>query len=322
MLEGSSVDEDCKGITFFVMQTEKGENGVVHYQAYVELKKAIGMRALKKIFGSRVHVEASRGNAAENIAYCTKVRSRCVDDIMSITGQWGHAKQSGGLQSCAIKIKNGAKMQQIIDEHPGIALNSFSKIERFIAHQAGPRDSVPIVTILYGLTGCGKTQWVMKHCKNKDTYWLAPPSPKLWWTHYMCEDVVVMDDFCDHWFRLTNLLHLLDSKPYKVEPKGGQTEFNSKNIMITTNVDPRDWYRKVVDSKYHKDALARRIRDFATIYDCTSEHGPSSLIDGSSTMKMVKRTARFEFREYGDLDFSRGENAGVGDMSSGNNFEF
>ncbi len=278
VLLSGNVAEHAKDLTFFVVQTEKGDGtvgdspvGTVHYQCYCEFKKAVEWSTLKKIFGNRIHIESARANAAANIRYCTKNRTRYTGGDHCISGQWGTAKQSGSMMSCAIKILGGATLERIVDEHPSVALLHLAKIERLMAYSKGPRVEKPKVTILYGLTGCGKSQYCMRTF-GTNAYWVSPPASGIvWFGHYVGQDVCVFDDFHDHWFQLTHLLRILDSTPLQVAPKGGQVPFHSGHLVFTSNVDPRDWYSQYKGKKAHKEAFERRIVDFAEIYDCSLE---------------------------------------------------
>ncbi len=79
----------------------------------------------------------------------------------------------------AIKILNGAKLTQIVDEHPDLALLHMSRLESFVAYAKGTRTEVPKITILYGLTGCGKSQYCVR--TFKEAYWVpTPDSGRVW----------------------------------------------------------------------------------------------------------------------------------------------
>jgi len=188
VLDGNLAPE-CKNLQFFVVQTERGSDGRLHYQAYAEFKRRCELNTLKAIFGDRVHVEVSRGNSAANIRYCTKNESRVTGEAICISGQWGSPKRGGDVQSAAIKILNGSNYGAIVDEHPGLCLTHGPRVEAFIAESKGMRTSVPKITILCGLTGCGKSLY----CQLKfgtAAYWVAPPDGKqVWFGHYMCQDV-------------------------------------------------------------------------------------------------------------------------------------
>ena len=275
LLDGN-VAEHCSNLTFVVVQTERGSDGRVHYQAYCEFKKAVALSEVKKIFGDRIHVEAARATSAANIRYCTKNDSRIEDHACRVSGQWGTPKRGGGVMMAAVRILNGDKVDDVVQDFPDVALLHMNKIENFVAYAKGKRTSVPKITILYGSTGCGKSQYCVKTFPN--AYWVCPPdSRRVWFGHYVGQDVCIFDDFHDHWFMLTHLLRLFDSTPMMVAPKGSQVPFNSGHIVITSNVDPRDWYSGYKGKKAHKDALERRLQDFATVFDCTVVDTPTGM---------------------------------------------
>ncbi len=305
LAEGKDAPE-AKFLSYFVVQTEKGDNDTVHYQAYCEFSKSVEWSAVKKIFGDRIHIEEARANAAANIRYCTKNESRYTDGDYCLHGQWGTPKKGGSAMSLAIKIMNGLEMDEATELYPDIVMLNGPKVEAFIARSKGHRSSRPKVTILYGATGCGKSQYCMEEFGTK-AYWVNPPTGgRVWWGHYMGQSVAVFDDFHDHWFMLTAFLRILDSTPLMVAPKGGQVPFTSGHLVFTTNVDPRDWYSGYKGKKAHKDALERRIQDFSEIIDCTLEEevDPEDSFEEVLVRKRVKRTEVFKFREDLGMNFA------------------
>lgn len=319
--------EHATDLTFFVVQTEKGDGtdgtpeGTVHYQAYCEFRKKIEWSTLKKIFGDSIHIINSRGNAVTNIRYCTKDDTRYTGGPFCLRGSWGTAKRGGTKLTLALDIKSGMSMKDVDDKYPDLVMMHGPKIEGYIARSKGQRNFKPKVTILYGLTGCGKSQYCMQ-VFGTEAYWVSSPAgSKVWWGHYMGQKVCIFDDFYDGWFKLTDMIHLLDSVPYMVEPKGDQVPFTSELLVFTSNVDPRDWYSnygsKPEEKKEHRDALERRIQDFAVIVDCTKETVDTGYFGMSERRVRTARTELFKFRDDMGLNFTT---AGTGDMTSGNGF--
>ncbi len=299
LLENGSDVEGAGNLSFFVVQTEKGENGTVHYQCYAEFKKSVEWTRVKAIFGPTIHVEVARANAASNIRYCTKNDTRYTGDVLCVSGQWGIPKKGGSVMSLAIKVLNGLEMDEATELYPDIMMMHGPKVEAFIAKSKGTRTWKPKITILYGLTGCGKSQYCVEHFGTK-AYWVSgPDSGRVWWGHYMGQEVCVFDDFNEDWFKLVQLLHIMDSTPLWVAPKGSQVPFTSRHLVFSSNVDPRDWYQGYAGKKAHKDALERRIQDFAEIIDCTLEEevDESDSFEMVLVRKRVKRTEVFKFRE-------------------------
>ncbi len=231
----------------------------------------------------------------------------------------------------AIKVLNGAKRDEIIEQHPEIGFMHLGKLEGFLAYAKGARTTVPKIKIYFGLTGCGKTQFCLKKYGVKDAYWVSPPQGgRIWFGGYYGQDVAIFDEFTSGWFQLTYLLRLWDSTPLMVQPKNHEVPFNSGTQVYTSNIDPRDWYTGYSDLKEdeanavakqkvrekHMDALERRIDQFAEIYDCTKEvrgtpRGPVVIY------KQVKRTRTFKFRK---LSFSVFDNQSPGNSGFDSGF--
>ena len=327
VLSVGSDAEHATDLSFFIVQTEKGDgtdstpDGTIHYQAYTEFNKAVSWSQLKLIFGDRIHIVNSRGNAASNILYCSKSDTRYTGGDICIRGQWGLAKRGGANLMAALEIKGGATMEEIDNRYPALVMLHGSKVEGYIARSKGHRSEKPKITILYGLTGCGKSQYCMNVFGTK-AYWVSSPAgTQVWWGHYMGQEVCIFDDFHDKWFALTDMIRLLDSTPYMVAPKGDQVPFTSKLLVFTSNVDPKDWYSnygsKPEEKKEHRDALERRIQDFAVIVDCTTEMVNTGFFGMSERRVRTARTETFKFRDDFGANF---QSAGNGDMSQGNGF--
>lgn len=79
-----------KDISYVLFKEERGMRddgtlGNLHLQGYIELKKAVLLSTMKRLFGQRVHFEARRGSQKQAIDYVKK-RSTTVE---------------GGLDACA-----------------------------------------------------------------------------------------------------------------------------------------------------------------------------------------------------------------------------
>ena len=79
-------------------------------------------------------------------------------------------------------------------------------------------------------------------------------------------DTVIMDEF-RHNISFGRMLSLIDRGPFKIKYHGGMTTMNSHTIVITTNIEPENWYPK--KDKEGFSMLRRRFNDFCTIYDFT-----------------------------------------------------
>ena len=142
--------------------------------------------------------------------------------------------------SLAVKkmIDDGCDDAKIADEYFGYYIQSYRGLNQYRLLLSNERNFKTLVTVIYGPTGTGKSQWCYEHLK--DPYWKVKGQ---WWDGYRNQGVVVLDEFYG-WLKYDEMLRLLDRYPFKVEIKGGYVQFNSKMIFITSNKKPEEWYNQ------------------------------------------------------------------------------
>lgn len=95
----------------------------------------------------------------------------------------------------------------------------------------------PNVLYLYGDTGIGKSENILRALrKAKVTYYIKPSGEK-WFPGYDQQEVCVIEEFAGA-FPCNVFLQLCDRAPFQVEAKGEHIEFNSPWIIITSNIEP------------------------------------------------------------------------------------
>jgi hypothetical protein len=84
-----------------------------------------------------------------------------------------------------------------------------------------------------------------------------PKDPRTkFWDGYQGHDRVVMDEFRGD-IDIAHLLRWFDRYPVNVEIKGSATVLRARQIWITSNLDPREWYPTIDEAT--KAALLRRL---------------------------------------------------------------
>lgn len=255
-----SMKEACPEITehmkYIVIGKEiSSETKYEHYQGFVIFKNAVRMDTVKKAIGDTAHVEICKGSAEDNINYCTKDG----DFVEYGDRPKGQGKRSD-LENIAKLIKEKKTIKEIFEEHPGSTIRYGRGIERIMRLYDEKRDWVMDFRIYYGESGQGKTRAVYDEFGIDRVY--KKNSTSKFWEGYNGEHCVLIDDFNPRSsiFKYNDLLTLTDRYPEILDIKGTSAQFRSKVIIITTNVNPDEWY----DGMYNDDglgALRRRVTE-------------------------------------------------------------
>lgn len=247
---------DYKTVQAFVFQKEKGAEGTIHYQGYIEFKKSTPFDRVKRMVGFQAHIEKRKGTATEAIQYCTKEDTK-------IEGPWKNGEftlitEQGNrtdLQAVVDTIKEAKSLTDVVVSHPKEALKYSKGLQFVYRHFKTPTTpQKPKVWLLYGDTGTGKTRFAMSHDRP-----FKKAGDDSWFDGYDNNDVLVMDDFAGGRSKmsLTALLNYLDRYPVKLPVKGDFVDRNCNLIIVTTNIHPQHWY-DYNNREAHYKALQRR----------------------------------------------------------------
>ncbi len=244
--------------SYLIYGREIGESRTPHLQGYAELKKQRTFgKVSKDIMMGKAYIARRKGTQRQARDYCMKDK-----DFVEI----GTPKRKMLKGKLAVMLKGGATRREIINEHPLQYARMHSGLEKIIEMNQPRRDKPPKVLVLVGKTGTGKSY--AAHKKFPDAYRATwPEGGKWWWPEYDHERVVILDEFREQ-IKYDYMLKLLDRYPFRVQVKGGHKQFNSKVIVITTNRDPKNWYRNVKD----RGPLMRRLNEYSKIIDCTGSY--------------------------------------------------
>lgn len=243
-------------VRYAVWQLERGEQGTLHLQGYVEFSKVMRLSGCQKVLSkahwTRKYVESTREQARN---YCMKPDTR-------VEGPWEHGKwvkdgERTDLQVVTDKIKEGASLKDIFETAPETTLKYTKNIQTLRALYDGAQDGAPEVHVRWGAPGSGKTRYVYE---NHTDVWSKPDGD--WFDGYEGQEVVLFDDFYGG-VKYNTMLKLLDRYPMRVPIKGSFVQWRPRIIYITSNVPPEEWYTNVAD----KRALLRRITSITKLGD-------------------------------------------------------
>ncbi len=237
---------------YLVYQEEVAPSGLYHLQGYCEFKTAIVLGTAKALLGGeRVHLERRMGSAEQAIAYCkAELNEDGSAKRLPHTSvyEFGEPKQQGkrvDLHAFKDAVKSGKRKRDLIDDHL-IVFARYPKLYDIINSQRPERETPPIVTLLIGPTGLGKSRYVYDQYRNNDELYQTPLSNgTMWYDTYDGHQIVLIDDFAGAASHMTlcTLLKLIDRYPQLVPTKGSHTWFYPIHVYVTTNILPKDWYK-------------------------------------------------------------------------------
>lgn len=239
-------------ITYCTFGREVGEdNGTRHLQGYLELSRRFRFIQVKRLLGERYHLEKRRGTADQAAEYCHK------DDASPyIYGEISLSQQGkrNDLEALHASLREKKDLVTISDDHFSCFIKYERSIKSYITLRVPERNHPPNVIVYWGLTGTGKTRSIYDNLPNLESLFLYPGSG--WFDGYYGQPICLFDDFSGSEFKIAYLLKLLDRYPIKVPIKGSFVHWYPSEIYITSNLDPRHWYRGAHPE--HVEALFRR----------------------------------------------------------------
>ena len=247
-----------------VGQLERGEQGTLHLQAYIEYVNAVRIGSVKRDF-LHCHAERRKGTRAQALEYCTKDDTRVegpwafgitLERAQSIIRGGPSNSEKAELLDIKEKIKNGTIEANIADEHFTLWVRYFKAFERYRTITTKPRNHEMTVIVIQGPTGTGKSRWALE--QYPDAYWKQRSN---WWCGYSGQSTVILDEFYG-WLPFDLLLRLCDRYPLLVESKGGQLQMVARNIIITTNALPDNWYNNVYFGSFERRVTEWKVMNY------------------------------------------------------------
>lgn len=220
-----------RGITW---GREVGESGTPHLQGYVEFFRPMRITGIKKLGGpfATMWLGARRGSREQAIEYARKGDDWEEAGDLAVTQGYrsdlDHVRRDaadGGMREVTLY----ANMQQI------------AVAKAFLTYHEEPRDWETDVHWYWGETRAGKSRAAREATAKYDTF--TKNDGSRWWDGYDGHEAVIIDDFRDSWWSLTEMLSLLDRYEKRVEVKGGWRQFKPRMIVVTSIHPPEHMYR-------------------------------------------------------------------------------
>ncbi len=209
-----------------------------HLQGFVVMKRAKTLRTMKTKFGDFMHFEPMMGTLEQSEKYCSKE-----DENPFVAG----TRPAPGSRLDLPAIRELAAEEGII---PIVKFANFQQIrvaEKYLEYCESPRDWEMYVYWIWGDSGTGKSRKARACIKtapeDQQTTYIKSEGSK-WWSGYDRHYNVIIDDFRGSWWKLTEMLSLLDKYEKRVETKGGHRQFVPHRIFITSIKPPKEAYRE------------------------------------------------------------------------------
>lgn len=252
------------GLRYAVYQHEVGEEGTEHFQGYLELDRGQRMSYVQKWIPG-AHLEVRKGSQQAAIDYCS-LPVYNGKDKGRLDGPWTFGTPSDGQGNRADiaefkkLVDSGASDAELWDKTPNLFLRHAKMLSTVRQMRQPKRNWKPKVVFCYGGPNTGKTAYCFSQCGGMDSpdVYVKPTNSK-WWDLYTGQENIIIDEF-KGWIPWNQILTILDRYPLQVEAKGvyGGANFLGRNIYITSNHLPHEWY----DPVYPIAALTRRISGF------------------------------------------------------------
>lgn len=242
-----AIGSERNGINYLVFGREIGESGTPHLQGFVSFSNRRTLRYARNLISDRAHFEAAKGSPDQAGEYCKKEGKY---------EEFGECPRGRGtrndLASAVAAVKAGASRRVLLEEHATAYSRAYKMLNEALLVYSKSRDWMPVTTVYWGETGTGKTRKAFEDCETVPYM----HSGGMWFDGYDGHENVIFDDFGGSEFKLTYLLKLLDRYPMRVPVKGGFVSWIPKNIYITSNYSPKEWFPGAKDE--HVKALFRR----------------------------------------------------------------
>lgn len=281
-------------IKYICGQLETAATGQLHFQGYVQLKRSQRLSWLKNNIDDGAHFEKQQGTNAQAREYCMKEDTSTapfIDFGIFIKGRG----QRTDLADFKNAIAEGQTKRDLLDTY----INELARYPKFydmVRSCYRPTRTVPLkVRLNIGPTGTGKTRYAYDNFP--DLFDVPVTNGSLWFDGYDNHKVVLLDDFAGAASKISLVytLRMLDRYPIQLPVKGSHVWWMPEQIIVTSNIHPRDWY-KWEDRQGQYDALLRRITE-VWYYDTDR---PPLFLEGANLKKFKNNTNDVFGFEYPD----------------------
>lgn len=235
-------------VAYIKGQLEKGETtGYLHWQIIVAYSKQVRKRTLKECFGDRGHYELSRSDATDNYVWKEETR------VAGTQFELGKKAMKRKDQTDWDEIWELAKKGDMDSIPADIKIRNYSTLKRIAVDHVKLVGIAKNIIVYWGPTGTGKSHTAWQEA-GIEAYPKDPMTKT--WDGYQGQANVVIEEYRGA-ISISHFLRWLDKYPVLADVKYSATPLLAKNIWITSNLHPGDWYPDLDHETKH--ALMRRL---------------------------------------------------------------
>ena len=237
-------------IIYYCMADEQGQT--LHTHVYLVFSGGVRFSKLKKHF-STAHIEAARGSSLENRNYITKEgkwendKEKEETKIPGSFEEWGEMpveRQGNWSVETEIveRIQDGATNAQILIDFPQFfrALRDVEYVRQTLrADEFREKWRELETTYIYGVTGVGKTRYVMEKYGYSNVY--AVNNYKHPFDEYAGESVMLFDEF-NSGIKIQDMNNLLDGYPIALPARYTNKQACYERVFIISNMNLLEQY--------------------------------------------------------------------------------
>ncbi len=176
-----------------------------------------------------------------------------------------------------VKVIRDNPKQTFMELLDSVGAAPLARFPKFVAQLKGafdrgrlfPPGAKPSIVLLIGESGTGKSWYAREHYPNAYRWSLGNGGNSLWMEAYDGQEECVIDDYSGQ-IPFRTLLNLIDFHPYCMQNKGGSCQVHVKTWIISSNLEPEDWYPGERIAQ-HYEPLSRRLKEWGSRPDYISE---------------------------------------------------
>lgn len=240
---GSQQDESLLGS---IVAEPQSSSGYLHWQLIIHCKKKTRLRGIRDIFGPW-HAEPTRSDAAAEYVWKDETAVPGTRfELGKLPFKRGESKDWDSIKSDAIAGN--------LDNIPAdVFIRCYGSLKRIAADHATAESMERRIRVYWGNTGTGKSRRAWEEA-GIDAYPKDPMSK--FWEGYRNHEKVVIDEFRGG-INISHILRWFDRYPVIIDVKFGSAVLKAKEIWITSNLHPMEWYPDM--DLETKRALCRRL---------------------------------------------------------------